>query len=334
MKNILYSLAIAALVFSCKSQQVAAPAAPINPEDLATTITQDELREMLYVYASDEFEGRDTGSPGQKKAIEYLKKHYVDLGIPSPLGGDDYFQEVPLEKANAPEMSMSINGKSLEAVTSYVAVVSSADGDLSIEEIIDMGYGIDSEKYSDYNTDVNGKVIVIRSGEPKNDDGTYVITGSDAASKWSNMRQQFAAKRDIAKEKGARMVLFYYPEIYDMVAPRLGGGSGRLGIKGQSESMYMLLVNKDVVTALSGNAEADELPTNSGDIIKTSMNFSYKSSSKSVASENVIAYIKGSEKPDEYVIISAHLDHVGVEDGQIYNGADDDGSGSVAILEI
>ena len=53
------------------------------------------------------------------------------------------------------------------------------------------------------------------------------------------------------------------------------------------------------------------------------------------ASENVVAYIKGSEKPDEVIIISAHLDHIGIsKDGQINNGADDDGSGTVAVLEI
>lgn len=53
------------------------------------------------------------------------------------------------------------------------------------------------------------------------------------------------------------------------------------------------------------------------------------------ASENVLAYIKGSEKPEEVIIISAHLDHLGVtENGEIYNGADDDGSGNVAIMEI
>lgn len=52
------------------------------------------------------------------------------------------------------------------------------------------------------------------------------------------------------------------------------------------------------------------------------------------ASENVLAYIKGKEKPNEVVIISAHLDHEGIIDGQIYNGADDDGSGTVAIMEM
>ena len=50
--------------------------------------------------------------------------------------------------------------------------------------------------------------------------------------------------------------------------------------------------------------------------------------------ENVLGFIQGSEKPDEIVVISAHYDHVGVQNGEIYNGADDDGSGSVAILEI
>lgn len=51
-------------------------------------------------------------------------------------------------------------------------------------------------------------------------------------------------------------------------------------------------------------------------------------------SENVLAFIKGSEKPDEIIVISAHYDHVGINDGEIYNGADDDGSGTVAVLEI
>lgn len=62
------------------------------------------------------------------------------------------------------------------------------------------------------------------------------------------------------------------------------------------------------------------------------MNLSIKG--KEVSSENVIAIIEGSTKPDEYIVISSHLDHVGMSDGKIFNGADDDGSGTVALLEI
>ncbi|RKF03062.1 peptidase M28-like protein [Tenacibaculum lutimaris] len=127
----------------------------------AKTITAKDLGKHLFIYASDEFEGRNTGEPGQKKAVKYLKDFYVSQGIASPLGGDDYYQEVPSE---------------------------------------------------------------------------YL----------SNNRR--------------------------------------------------------------------------GIILKDS--------------ENVLAYIKGTEKPNEIIVISAHLDHEGIKDGEIYNGADDDGSGTVAILEI
>ena len=55
---------------------------------------------------------------------------------------------------------------------------------------------------------------------------------------------------------------------------------------------------------------------------------------KEVQTENVIAIIEGSEKPEEYLVISSHLDHIGIHDGEINNGADDDGSGTVSLLEI
>ena len=62
----------------------------------AKTITEKELSEHLYTYASDEFEGRDTGAPGQKKAVEYIRNYYKSIGIePGDLEGD-YFQEMTL----------------------------------------------------------------------------------------------------------------------------------------------------------------------------------------------------------------------------------------------
>lgn len=128
----------------------------------ANTITAEDLGEHLFIYASDDFEGRDTGQPGQKKAVEYLKNFYVEMKIPSPISKGDYFQEIT------------------------------------------------SEWF-----------------------------------KKNSWRAKFL---------------------------------------------------KD--------------------------------------SENVLAFIEGTEKPEEVIVISAHLDHVGKINEKIYNGADDDGSGTVAILEI
>jgi Zn-dependent M28 family amino/carboxypeptidase len=70
-------------------------------------------------------------------------------------------------------------------------------------------------------------------------------------------------------------------------------------------------------------------------VLNTPVSFAVKSANKEVLSENVVALLKGSEFPEEYIVISSHLDHVGVNsDGEIHNGADDDGSGTVALLEI
>ncbi len=93
MKKVLF-LAIAVGMVGCKAQQPKS----IESADVmeyANTITADELKDHLYTFASDEFMGRDTGEPGQKLAAEYLKEEYQELEIPSPLGGDDYYQEVP-----------------------------------------------------------------------------------------------------------------------------------------------------------------------------------------------------------------------------------------------
>ena len=91
---------IAMLVFTsvaCSSAQKAAIQKQNTVEDYAATITSNELKEMLYIYAGDDMRGRMTGSKGQKLAVNYLKDFYIAQGIESALGGDNYFQKVPAE---------------------------------------------------------------------------------------------------------------------------------------------------------------------------------------------------------------------------------------------
>jgi Zn-dependent M28 family amino/carboxypeptidase len=92
IKTFLFALTLS--FNACMSQQSKA-LVDVDEMEFANTITPNELKEHLYIFASDGFEGRETGEPGQKKAAEYLKAEYKKLNIPSPLGNDDYFQEVP-----------------------------------------------------------------------------------------------------------------------------------------------------------------------------------------------------------------------------------------------
>lgn len=93
MKITMLLVASAVLISSCGAQKT--KSTNVNPLQYAETITAADLETHLYTYASDEFEGRNTGEPGQKKAVEYLKSNYIKFGIPSPISKDDYFQDIP-----------------------------------------------------------------------------------------------------------------------------------------------------------------------------------------------------------------------------------------------
>ncbi len=97
-------------------------------QTFAKTITEAELKEHLYTYASDEFEGRETGEPGQKMAIAYLKEQYVSLGIPAAKGGDDYFQPIALEVRKVPTGQLTMGDISMENGSGFMGF-SSFEGD-------------------------------------------------------------------------------------------------------------------------------------------------------------------------------------------------------------
>lgn len=338
MRNIFLAMFATALLVACGTSKTATSTAKAPEEKpkqdvsyFANTITAEELKEALYTYASDDFQGRETGEPGQKKAVEYLKNHYTSLGVPAVKTDGDYFQDVPLQKQQAPDMTLKVGDKEFKAVDDYVSVADGENGEVSSAEIAYVGYGIDAENYSSYkDIDVTGKFVLIKAGEPKGEDGNFVISGSSSTSQWST-NQQYTAKRQIALKRGAKGILFYAPQIYTMIAGMFGkGGSISLKNDAPSEKLYYLFVNSSIAKAVIEDIDNDTVSK----LIKTPLNLTFKSNTKEIKSENVAAFIKGSEKPDEIIVISAHLDHEGVKGEDIYNGADDDGSGTVAILEI
>lgn len=191
------SLLVLGFAFACNTSQktvseVAKTQPVVNPVPYAETITEAELKEHLYTYASDEFEGRETGTPGQKKAIAYIKSHYESLGVPPAKADGDYFQKVPLEVSKVPEGNLSINNETFELGDGAVTF-SSAQG--TFNQIVYAGYGIEEGDYSDYSSiDVSGKLVLIKAGEPKNANGNYVLSGTSEKSSWSNRSEAMGKK--------------------------------------------------------------------------------------------------------------------------------------------
>ncbi|WP_437395626.1 M28 family peptidase [Flagellimonas lutimaris] len=332
------SLLVLGLAFACNSSQKTVAEAPqpkplVDPVPYAESITQDDLKEHLYTYASDEFEGRETGTPGQKKAVEYITSQYESLDIPPAKADKEYLQKVPLEVSKVPQGSLAINGTSFE-LGEEVLTFSEAIG--TYNSIVYVGYGIEDGDYSDYNgIDVQGKFVLIKAGEPVDANGVYTITGNMEKSIWSNASEAVNKKRDTALAKGAKGVLYYdmlsFPRFQGYFEFMKSNNSGRMQLASNSDKGILIYLGDTAAKTLKSDIEEDNVPKT----ISTDIKMNITSGNDEISSENVVALIEGTEKPNEYVIISSHLDHIGITSGgQINNGADDDGSGTVALLEI
>jgi len=332
MKNILF-LVLLFLMASCN---------PLNKYlsktdlDYAATITQEDLTNHLTIYASDEFSGRDTGKESGKMAVDYLVSQYKLMGIGAPNG--DHTQDVKLRVIESGDATLSISGEMFELGDDFVNFFSADDGLVNDTDFAYIGYGIETENYSSFDgIDIKDKVVFATLGEPMVNDSTFVFSETKEPSKWSSLRGSYRDRVALAQSKGAKsMILLLDDTNYEAYANQfkliMEEGQMELDVESdESNSFYSFFAGKDIRNAvLPAGQSAGEAK-----IIDAPIAIGYRNNISPLVAENVVAHIKGSEFPDEYIVLSAHLDHVGIDgEGQIYNGADDDGSGTVAILEI
>ncbi len=327
------SITLLGLLIACNSSQktiISEVNQSVNQKVYGETITEAELKEHLFIYASDEFEGRETGESGQKKAVAYLKAEYEKLNIPAAQKDGNYFQKVPLEVAQMPTGSLVINETPFALGEDFVSF---NEAGANFNEIVYASYGIEDGDYSDFATiDVTNKLVLIKEGEPMNSDGTYMLTGTVEPSKWG---KDPMSRMEFAMEKGAKGVLLYAPTLFPRVLAYYNraknSSSGRMSVKGLNKTGFSASIGDTMAEVILPNILKDNTPR----VLDIAVSSDIQGNSKAIDSENVVAFIKGTENPDEYIVISSHLDHIGItNDGQINNGADDDGSGTVALLEI
>lgn len=317
----------------------------------ANTITVEELKEHLYIIASDAYEGRETGMPGQKKAAAYLADYYKSLGV-LPCVEGSYFQQYPLKKEVVKKAEITANGQLFQFAKDFFFFNSNAiQENLSLNNIVFAGYGIDDPAYSDYKElDVKDKVVICFLGEPQDKNGVSLISKSADLTDWS---LDPGMKMLTAQSKGAKGVLFIHHE-YDQFIPRVRYWLDNPGLEldypvkeNAEENIPFLFVKKDLAVALLQEAgykkNLDKILQKINKKGKT-VSFSgttkavihVERTSEKVTAENVLCFIEGSDPvlKNEIVVVSAHYDHVGIIKGEIHNGADDDGSGTVAAMEI
>lgn len=310
------------------------------------TITADELKEHLFIVASDSFGGRNTGSEGLKMAADYIIKNHQANQLQGIVDGG-YLQSFTVTESKWGNPYIEINGKSFsfpEDFYGFPAMNHTLEE--KIERVTFAGYGIESENYNDYqNLDIEGKAVLIFSGEPRSADSTYFVTGTTDKSRFtSNFSASMRTKQEIASAKGASLVM--------MVDENYAANSRRYGIYTKMPSMQLpddqkdsianlVFISPEMAQALLGKKDLEKIKkkiskkgkSQSFDV-KTDVKLALLKEDKKINTSNVLAFIEGNELKDEVLVITSHYDHVGTTEGKIYNGADDDGSGTVAVLEI
>jgi hypothetical protein len=310
------------------------------------TITKEDLVKHLTILASDEFQGRETGEPGNDLASAYIAGELERIGY-EPVEGDSYFQKVDFNWISWDDISIHVGENRYKHLWDFLSFPDKNKdmGTLELDEVVFLGYGIDDPNYTDYKrANVDGKVIMISEGEPMDADGNYIISGNKEASEWSDATEK---KLALAHEMGVKTVLIITKDIQAMLGENRRKLLGPTVVIGQSdkdgpELANSLFISSNIAKDIIGDKEKKILKARKRIAkgkskkvkLKTDLTLTQKRKEYALDGNNILGYLEGTDKKDELLIVSAHYDHVGMKGDDVFNGADDNGSGTTTVLEL
>ena len=312
------------------------------------------ISEDIRTISADEYQGRYPGTDGERMVLAWLQAQYEAMGLEPGGPGGQWLQPVELKRftpvAGATATWTGPDGQShalIQGADITLRAVTN-DGRASIRDagLVFAGYGIHApeRQWDDYgDIDVRGKVVVVVPGEPDGErfNGPYATN-----------YQSGAYKADEAFRRGAVGVITLVrggaasPEWQGALR---GAARTRTLTPGAADLEFSGAINHDVATAWAAAAGLDisQLP-NVGDgafkamaLNGVSLSVDAAETIETLLTHNLLARIPGTERPDETIVYSAHWDHVGVNsehpgpDGDtIWNGAWDNASGTVGVVEM
>ncbi|MVT09692.1 M28 family metallopeptidase [Chitinophaga tropicalis] len=311
----------------------------------------------ITVLASDEFQGRKPFTIGEEKTLAYLEKRFKEIGL-QPGNGNSFLQEVPMvEILSKPNGDMHFYGKngdvSLTYLDQYVIGTKRVQEKVAVDKspLVFAGFGIVAPEYNwnDYEgLDVKGKTVVVMVNDP----GFYDSTLFKGKTHTMTYYGRWTYKFEEAARQGATGVLIIHdilPAAYGWNVVRSGWSKPKLDLQTADDNKsraaiegWLTLESAKKIFQLAGVPESvmeqakhpgfKPVPLN----VTTSIVVNNRI--KKSVSHNVAALLPGTERKNEYIIYSAHWDHLGVGEAirgdSIYNGALDNASGAAALLQL
>ncbi len=342
--------AVVIAISACHSDE-----APPGDAGLAA-FNKDSLAAAIRILASDSFQGRRPFTAGETRTIDYLVKSYTALGL-EPGNGNSYTQNVPMVEISPAAPStlqlISKTGKTdFRNINDFVLWTERQDSvnTLDKSEVVFAGFGVIAPEYNwnDYaGLDVKGKTVVVMVNDP----GFY----DSSLFKGHTMTYygRWTYKYEEAARQGAKACLIIHntaPASYPFQVVQSSNGGVKLHLDTRNNPSYQLTVQGWITSetakkllAAAGKDSSLLIAAQHRGFKAIPLNIKLSASVRVREvynmSHNVIAKITGSKYPDEYIIYSAHWDHLGIgkpdaKGDSIYNGAADNASGCAALLQI
>jgi len=352
-KVAIVALGAVAVALSACGERTAGPGevpAPINAED---------LDQRIRVLAADSMEGRAPASDGEERTVAYLEREFRRIGL-EPVNGDRFTQEVPLVSLTTDPAAarFTVRGDGGTSRFTYgpeymawtTRVVESVDVDHS--EMIFVGYGIVAPEYdwNDYEgVDVAGKTVVMLVNDPgfaTQDPDLFTGEAMTYYGRWTYKYEEAARQgaaaaiivheTDPASYPWAVVRNSWTGEQFDLV--RSDSNMSRVAVEGwvtlETARVLFERARLDFETVKQEAATREFRPRP----MRLQASFALRNTIRHSTSRNVAGTLRGSERPDEYVIVMAHWDHLGVdpslEGDAIYNGAQDNATGTAGLLVL
>lgn len=325
-------------------------AAPYREGEGSNTFTSEisvpEMKEKLTYIASDELEGRLTGSVGIRLAADYITGIFKNFGLGtlgesgSYLHPFDFVAEVRMD----PSLNkLLVDGQEMIAEKDFIPLPSSEAG-AAEGNVVFAGYGLRISDGGDYNydsyasLDVQDKVVMVLNGIPEDlDEEKTKLFERNIASGYKQM---------LARRNGAKALLIVTPQIEPHNSHEVVGSSGIITVTVSEEVADMILNgNNETVESLKEKLAGGSQDGNEH-LFETSVSVGINTDIQRIKKQdNNIVGVVTSDVPDAgYIFIGAHYDHLGhgevnsrdmgEDKGKICNGADDNGSGTVAVIEL
>ncbi len=329
-----------------------------DEDQIAKLFDENRYRQHIATLSSDEFGGRAPASEGETLTIDYLTKEFTALGL-LPANDGNFTQEVPLasiELTNTPDLIIKGQGEDLVFKHSEEHMTTSRQQDSEVDlvnsDLVFVGYGINAPErnWNDYaGVDVKGKTVVMLVNDPGFATQDPALFNGNAMTYYGRWTYKF----DEAGKQGAAGAIIVHdtkPAAYPWAIVQNSWSGKQFHIKqNNSDSEFSLVeswVTLDVAKQLFAKAgmdfdklsQAARTPGFRAVNLNLNASIHLENSIEETQSSNLVAYIPGSEKPEESFIFSAHWDHLGtsssLEGDKIFNGAIDNATGTAALLEL